>query len=143
MPSVAMVTIWKDFGHSTVLLLAGLRIPKFTKPLPLIRPTPGASLSISVCPSQARSLLVLLTSIMSFQVFCYLHNDCRRPYDANNCGTSIYVTAFDYLKMGRASYVLCCFYHTSFLHSAVSVTAGWVLESTMESKSWFWSFPSI
>ncbi|NLA57679.1 MAG: sugar ABC transporter permease [Firmicutes bacterium] len=109
MPSVAAVTIWKDFGHSTVLLLAGLQgIPgelyeaaaidganawdKFVHvTIPLLKPV---------------LLLVLLTSIiMSFQVFTAIYiMTAGGPMNASTTVVhQIYVTAFDYLKMGRAS----------------------------------------
>jgi len=109
MPSVAAVTIWKDFGHSTVLLLAGLQgIPVELYEAAAID---GAGswrkfVHISMPLLKPVLLLVLLTSvIMSFQVFTAIYiMTAGGPMNASTTVVhQIYVTAFDYLKMGRAS----------------------------------------
>jgi ABC-type sugar transport system permease subunit len=108
-PSVSLVTIWKDYGHTAVIIVAGLQgIPAemyeaarmdganrwhtfWRITLPLLKPV---------------TLLVLIkTFIESFRVFTQVYVMTKGgPANASTTIVhQIYVTGFDYLKLGQAS----------------------------------------
>jgi ABC-type sugar transport system permease subunit len=109
LPSISMVTIWKDFGMSVVLFVAGLQsIPSHLYEAAIVE---GANSwqrlwKITMPLLMPVFLLVLVTSIiMSFQVFTaiIIMTQGGPAYASTTIVHQIYLNAFTYLHMGRAS----------------------------------------
>lgn len=109
LPSISMVTIWKDFGMSVVLFVAGLQsIPSHLYEAAIVE---GANSwqrfwKITLPLLMPVFLLVLVTSIiMSFQVFTaiIIMTQGGPAFSSTTIVHQIYLNAFAYLHMGRAA----------------------------------------
>jgi ABC-type sugar transport system permease subunit len=109
LPSVALVTIWKDFGYTAVLLVAGLQgIPAQMYEASLID---GANRwqifwRITFPLLKPVTLLVVIrTFIESFRVFTQIFVMTKGgPANASTTIVhQIYLTGFEYLRLGQAS----------------------------------------
>lgn len=108
-PSISTITIWKDFGYDVVIFVAGLSgIPKELYDAAKVDGAHGWSMvkNITLPLLKTTSLFVIVTSIIaSFQVFTAIY--IMTQGGPENASTTvvhqIYLNAFSYLKMGRAS----------------------------------------
>ncbi|HOV37500.1 MAG TPA: sugar ABC transporter permease [Spirochaetales bacterium] len=109
LPSVALVTIWKDFGYTTVLLVAGMQ--SIQTELYEAARIDGANRwqsfwRITVPLLKPVTLLVVVkTFIDSFRAFTQIFV-MTKGGPANASSTivhQIYVTGFNYLRLGEAS----------------------------------------
>ena len=109
LPSVAAVSVWKDFGHTTVLLVAGLlAVPKELREAATIDGANAWQTFWRVVVPVLKPVILLVvikTFIESFRAFTQIFVMTRGgPADASTTVVhQIYVTGFEYLRLGEAS----------------------------------------
>jgi len=107
-PSITFMTIWKDFGYSVILFIAGLSsIPKEIFEAATVDGAKGWILvrKITIPLLKPTILFVLVTSVIgSFQIFTAIYIMTQGgPANASTTVVhQIYLNAFAYLKMGKA-----------------------------------------
>ena len=109
LPSVAAVSVWKDFGHTTVLLVAGLlAVHKELREAATIDGAGAWQTFWRVVVPVLKPVILLVvikTFIESFRAFTQIFVMTRGgPADASTTVVhQIYVTGFEYLRLGEAS----------------------------------------